>query len=95
MYNMTFIIITCQLLINPCNQSFDVYLVQTLLRKIETANILLKTCISPLQSVRQRYQSNKYQEDRQRQMLVFEKDEIVLDLPTDDSKLKVVDGWKI
>ena len=28
-------------------------------------------------------------------MLVFVKDEIVLDLPTDDSELKVVDGWKI
>ena len=28
-------------------------------------------------------------------MLVFEKDEIVLDLPTDDSELKVVNGWKI
>ena len=28
-------------------------------------------------------------------MLVFEKDVIVLDLPTDDSELKVVDDWKI
>ena len=51
--------------------------------------------ISPLQAVRQRYQSNGYQEDPQKQMLVFEKDEIVLDLPAGDSELKVVGGWKI
>ena len=51
--------------------------------------------LSTLQSVRQQYQSNEYQEDRQKQRLVFEKDEIVLDLPTDESKLEVVDGWKI
>ena len=28
-------------------------------------------------------------------MLVFEKDEIVLDLPAGNSEPKVVDGWKI
>ena len=28
-------------------------------------------------------------------MLVFERDEIVLDLPAGDSELKVIDGWKI
>ena len=52
--------------------------------------------MSPLQSVRQQYHSDKYQEDRQNQnMLVFEKDEIVLDLPAGYSEPKVVDGWKI
>ena len=51
--------------------------------------------ISPLQAVRAQYQSNEYQEDRQKQMLVFEEDKIVLDLPAGISELKVVDGWKI
>ena len=54
-----------------------------------------RSIVSPLQAVRQQYHSNKHQEDRQKQMLVFEKDEIVLDLPTDDPELRVVDGWKI
>ena len=69
------------------------------MKKIVTANILVYyaccSVISPLQSVREKYQSNEYQEDNQKQTLVFEKDEIVLDLPTFDPKLKVVDGWKI
>ena len=47
------------------------------------------------QAVREWYHSNKYQEDRQNQMLVFEKKKIVLDLPAGDSEPKVVDGWKI
>ena len=51
--------------------------------------------MSSVQSVRQQYHIDKYQEDRQNQMLVFEKDEIVLDLPASDSEPKVVDGWKI
>ena len=67
--------------------------------KMVKANILVYyaccSVLSPLQSVREKYQSNEYQEDRQKQMLVFEEDEIVLDLPTDDSNLKVADGWKI
>ena len=58
-------------------------------------NIINVLNLSPLQSVRQQYHSDKYQEDRQNQMLVFEKDEIVLDLPTGSSGPKVVDGWKI
>ena len=51
--------------------------------------------ISPLQAVRQQYQSNAYQEDTQKQILVFEEDKIVLDLPASSSELKVVDDWKI
>ena len=47
------------------------------------------------QDVRERYHSNKYQEDRQNQMLVFEKKKIVLDLPAGSSEPKVVNGWKI
>ena len=47
------------------------------------------------QAVREWYHSNKYQEDRQNQMLVFEKKKIVLDLPAGSYEPKVVDGWKI
>ena len=48
------------------------------------------------QAVREWYHSNKYQEDRQNQMLVFEKKKIVLDLPAGTgSEPKVVDDWKI
>ena len=47
------------------------------------------------QAVREWYHSNKYQEDRQNQMLEFEKKKIVLDLPAGSCEPKVVDGWKI
>lgn len=43
-----------------------------------------------MQAVRQMYHS--YQEDKQNQLLVFEEDSIVLDLPDEP---KVVDGWEI
>ena len=36
-----------------------------------------------------------YSEDKQNQVLVFENDVMVLDLPADDSPPIVVDGWKI
>ena len=51
--------------------------------------------ILPLQAVRQQYQNNAYQEDTHTQILVFEENKIVLDLPTGSSELKVVDDWKI
>ena len=35
-----------------------------------------RAIVSPLQAVRQQYRSNNYQEDRQKQILVFEKDKI-------------------
>ena len=36
-----------------------------------------------------------YSEDKQNQVLVFEDDVVVLDLPADNSPPIVVDGWKI
>ena len=46
-----------------------------------------------IQFIRKEYHS--YSEDKQNQLLVFEDDKIVLDLPADDSPPKVVDGWRI
>ena len=43
--------------------------------------------------IRKEYHS--YLEEDQNQLLVFENDKMVLDLPADDSPPKVVDGWKI
>ena len=44
-----------------------------------------------VQSIREEYRD--YKEDKQNQILVFDRDQVVLDLP--DSPSKVVDGWKI
>ena len=47
------------------------------------------------QTVRKWYHSNRYQEDTQYQMIEFEEDNIVLDLPAGESEPEVVDEWKI
>ena len=44
-----------------------------------------------MQSIREEYRD--YKEDKQNQILVFDKDQVVLDLP--DLPSKVVNGWKI
>ena len=46
-----------------------------------------------IQYIRKEYHG--YSEDKQNQLLVFEDNVMVLDLPADDSPPKVVDGWKI
>ena len=46
-----------------------------------------------IQFIRKEY--HDYLEDKQNQLLVFENDVMVLDLPADDFPPKVVDGWKI
>ena len=46
-----------------------------------------------IQFIRKEYHG--YSEDKQNQLLVFEDNVMVLDLPADDSPPKVVDGWKI
>ena len=44
-----------------------------------------------VQSIREKY--HDYEEDKKKQIIVFDKDQVVLDLP--DSPPKVVNGWKI
>ena len=51
-------------------------------------------CLFFYQCIRKDYNSS-YWEDKQNQVLVFEDDTMVLDLPAAGSPAKIVDGWKI
>ena len=46
-----------------------------------------------VQCIRKKY--HNYEEDTQDQILIFDKDKVVLDLPAEDCPPKVVNDWKI